>query len=325
MRLLVTGVSGLLGINLAAQLQGRCEITGVLRGENALAVPGHTPFRVITADLSQVGQVEHVLEQAAPDVVINCAALANIDYCERHPADAWQTNAHMPGWLARAAAERGVQLVHISTDAVFDGLRGAYTEDDPAAPINVYAQTKLAGEQAVAQANPHALIARVNFYGWSWVGTRSLAEWFFYQLAAGKAINGFTDIIFAPLLVNDMIEILMRMIERRLSGLYHVVSPEALSKYAFGQMIARAFGFDERLIVPVTHQQGGLVAPRAPRLDLRPDKLASALGENLPGQVAAAQRFAALQQAGYPQRVKALLAAPLVAAPQAADPSSPAS
>src|SRR5690606_37750820 len=114
---------------------------------------------------------------------------------------------------------------------------------------------------------------------------------FYHHLRAGRAVLGYDDVIFCPLLVNDMVAILLRMLERHLSGLYHVVSSECQSKYAFGRMLANAFGLDECLIAPSSYKDGRLAAARSPLLTLRSDKLAGALGEDLPGQLASMQRF----------------------------------
>jgi len=240
-------------------------------------------------------------------MIIHCAALTEVDRCEMYPEEAYQANTRLPGILARAAAQNGVRLLHISTDAIFDGQRGDYTESDEPGPINVYARTKLEGERSVAGANPDALIARVNFYGWSWQGSRSLAEYFYNNLACGSPVLGFTDLIFCPLLVNDLVEILLRMLERGLSGVYHVVSSEALSKYTFGRMLARHFSFDENLISPAPYTLANLKAPRSPLLSLRSEKLARDLGEALPGQETAMQRYVELYREGYPQVLRSAL------------------
>jgi dTDP-4-dehydrorhamnose reductase len=281
-----------------------------MRGERAVAAPECTPFDVIAADLTLPGQIEWVLEQSQPDIIVHCAALTDVDRCEMYPEEAYRANAWLPGALARAAAQNGVRLVHISSDAIFNGQRGDYTENDEPSPINVYGRTKLEGERAVAVANPEALIARVNFYGWSWQGQRSLAEYFYNNLTAGNPVFGFTDIIFCPLLVNDMVEILLRMFGRDLYGIFHVVSPETLSKFAFGRMLARQFGFDENLISPASYKIAHLTAPRAPLLTLRGDKLSSRLGEALPGQEIAMQRFAELFYQGYPRELRSALVKP---------------
>jgi dTDP-4-dehydrorhamnose reductase len=300
----------LLGLNLACLAGEQYEVTGVLRGRHAMAAPGRTPFAVIPADLTVPGEAERVLDAVQPDVVVHCAALTSVDACEGHPEEAYQVNTRLPGLLARAVAHTGVRLVHISTDSVFDGLRGDYREEDQPNPVNVYARTKLEGERAVAQACPGAFIARVNFYGWSWQGTRSLAEFFYNNLTAGTPFFGYEDVFFCPLLVNDLVDILLRAAERRLEGLYHVVSSECLSKYTFAMLLAEKFGLDANLISPASYKNGGLKAARSPILTLRGEKLAGALGVPLPAQEPAMDRFFALLRDGYPQKLRALFVEP---------------
>ena len=103
--------------------------------------------------------------------MIHCAALANVDACEADPAQARQLNTEVPGKLAEHVARGGARLLHVSTDAVFDGQRGGYTEEDAPNPLSVYARTKLEGEQARAgRPTPTAIVARVNLFGWSLIG-----------------------------------------------------------------------------------------------------------------------------------------------------------
>lgn len=301
-RFLVTGASGLLGLNFSLQAANQHELVAVVNRHGLKGVP----FPVVSADLIQPGMVERVLEVTQPEVMVNCAAVAILDTCEAQPELAYQVNAALPGTLAAAALRLGVRMVHISTDAVFDGVRGCYDEDDAPNPVNHYGKTKLAGERNVLEANPDALVARVNFYGWSLHGKRSLAEWFFYQLAAGQPVKGFTDVFFCPLEVTHLAEILLRMVELRLSGLYHVVSPECLNKYDFGVRIAHEFGFDEALLLPGSWQEGGLKAHRSANLQLKVDRLTQALGKMPPDQMAGLRRFHDLQRQGYPQRLLAM-------------------
>jgi len=279
-RILVTGASGLLGLNICLQFASSHAVTGVVHHHPLQSAP----FPVIHADLSAPGEVERVLALTQPELILHCAALANLEACENDPEQARQVNALLPGELAAAAAQRSSRMVHISTDAVFDGILGNYSESDAPNPLSVYARTKLEGEQNVLAANPHAVVARVNFYGWSLSGSRSLAEFFIKNLQEGKSVRGFTDVLFCPLFVNDLAWILLELAEKSLSGLFHVVSSEALSKYDFGRAIARWFGLDDSLIAPSSWKEGGLIAARSPNLTLSTQKLASALGRALPGQ-----------------------------------------
>jgi dTDP-4-dehydrorhamnose reductase len=314
MRILITGASGLLGLNLALEACKQHTVFGIVNQH-----PLHTnAFTVIQTDLLAPGALETLFEQTQPDWVIHCAALADLEACEADPALASQLNTELPRQLAHLCAQnsrhvtRGgarnhpVQLVHISTDAVFDGMRGGYKETDETNPVGVYSHTKLDAEQEVAAENPDAMIARVNLFGWSMKGTRSLAEFFFNNLSAGKQVNGFVDVIFCPLLANDLANLLLRMLELGLKGLYHVVGGECISKYDFGLRLAKRFGLDASLITPISVQQAGLKAARAPNLSLHTDKLTRALGKSLPGVSPALDRFYTLYQQGYPQMIRGI-------------------
>jgi dTDP-4-dehydrorhamnose reductase len=301
-RLLVTGASGLLGLNLALQTMDRFHVTGVT---NSHSLNG-APFAVLNVDLSRPGAFSRLVDQSRPDVVVHCAAQANIDVCENNPAQSMRLNAELPGEIAGVCARRGIALAHISTDAVFDGLRGDYREEDRPNPQSVYSRDKLAGEKAVLSANRQAVVARVNFYGWSLLGKRSLAEFFFYSLSAGKRVNGFTDVLFCPLVVNTLADTLIEMLRKDLCGMYHVFSRESQSKYQFGVAIARQFGLDESLVTPISVADSGLVAKRSPNLTMRVDKLEAALGHAMPTQVEGVSRLHTLYQAGHAAKIKAL-------------------
>ncbi|MDX1435245.1 MAG: SDR family oxidoreductase [Anaerolineales bacterium] len=299
MRVLVTGASGLLGLNLALAAAPEHTVYGVVH-RNRLRTDA---FTVIRADLLEDGAVERVLEQAQPDWIIHCAALANVDDCERHPELARRLNWELPKRLA-AATRGGARLMHISTDAVFDGARGDYTEEDAPNPLSVYARTKLDGERIVAEENPDAIVARVNLFGWSISGKRSLAEFFFNSLSQGKQVNGFTDVYFCPLLASHLAGLLLRMHGAGLRGLYHAVSAECLNKYDFGLAVADKFGFDARLITPIQVSQSGLTAARSPHLTLSTGKLAAALGAPLPSWREGLDAFYKQFREGYPERIR---------------------
>ncbi|HEX9012014.1 MAG TPA: SDR family oxidoreductase, partial [Anaerolineaceae bacterium] len=215
-------------------------------------------------------------------------------------------NACLPGWLAQETVRRGVRLLHVSTDAVFDGMRGNFSEEDAPNPRNTYARHKLAGERAVAEIDPGALIVRTVFYGWSLNGRRSLAEWFYNSLQAGTPVRGFTDAYFCPLHAEDLARLLLLSFDRGLSGVYHAASAEAISKFDFGVAVARLFGFDERLISPASVADSGLRASRSADLSLNTDKLAAALDIPLPGQMPGLWKFHKQKMDGTAERIRAM-------------------
>jgi dTDP-4-dehydrorhamnose reductase len=300
MKILVTGASGLLGLNLSLTGMEAHTIVGVDRSKLA-----GTPFELIKADLLDPEAEHHILDTVKPDAVIHTAALANLEACEEQPETARLLNAQLPGELADACVKRGIQMMHISTDAVFDGTKeGVYTEEDTPNPQGVYACTKLEGERNVLSANPDAVVVRVNFFGWSLSGTRSLPEFFINNLSAGKRAPGFTDVFFCPLFVGDLGEMLLKVLERELSGIYHVVGSESLSKYDFGVAIARRFDLDERLIEPVSVEKSTLKARRSHNLRLSVHKLSTALSVPIPGFSTGLDKFYTQSQQGYPQKLR---------------------
>jgi dTDP-4-dehydrorhamnose reductase len=213
-------------------------------------------------------------------------------------------NIELPEKLAKIVAKGGARLVHISTDAVFDGKRGDYSESDSPNPLSKYAETKLLGEEGVAAVNSEAIIARVNLFGWSLSGKRSLAEWFLNNLSANQHIPGFTDVYFCPLLANDLGKLLLEMLGKGLSGLFHVVSRECSSKYDFGQKLAVIFGYDRSLIQPVSIADSDLQVERSPILTLKSDKLARALGKPPPDLDSCLERFHQQCVDGYPKIIQ---------------------
>jgi dTDP-4-dehydrorhamnose reductase len=301
-RFLITGASGLLGLTFCIQTCRQHHVTGIVNTHPVIT----NEFVIIEADLCHFDSLARIVDEYKPEVIVHTAAMANVDLCETQPEAAYRLNALLPGQIAQIAQGAGIQLVHISTDAVFDGKHGHYNEEDVPAPLGVYARSKLEGEHLVLEHHPGALVARVNFYGWSLGGQRSLAEWFFNNLYSGASIKGFTDVFFCPLLVNDLVELLLRMVDLRLSGIYHVVSSECTSKYAFGQAIARRFGLNEKMIRPTSVNEGGLVAARSPDLSLSTAKLSRILGIPLPKQEEGIRRFYQQYLEGIPDKLRAM-------------------
>ncbi len=302
-KILVTGASGLLGLNLSLSLFRAYKVTGVIHQDELRSVP----YPVIVSDLSQNGEPEKIIDKIRPDMIIHTAAMANMETCEDQPQRAEEVNAILPGTIASVSKKHSIPLLHISTDAVFDGVAGNYKESDTSNPLSIYARTKYQGELNVAKENPKAIIARVNFFGWSLRGDRSLAEFFAYKLLAGGPVNGFTDVYFCTLHVTQLIEILMMMLDKNLSGTYHAVSHQAMSKFDFGRAIAKQFRLEEDLVRPISVKDSGLKAVRSPNLTLDTSKLAEALGHDLPDQGEGLKQFHDLYRRGFPQTLRSYL------------------
>jgi dTDP-4-dehydrorhamnose reductase len=301
MRLVVTGASGLLGINLCLVALGQGHhVTGLSHTRGLVGIP----FDLLRVDLADSASALSVIEGAQPEAIIHCAALADMNAAQKAPELAYQVNCEAAGALAKAASRWGIPLIHISTDAVFDGTTGGYREEDPVSPLSFYAQTKLAGEEVVMMMHPDAIIARVVFFGWSISGRRSLSEFFFNNMRDGQQVKGFTDALFSPLYVEDLADVLLEMLSVGLKGVYHVVSPESMSKYDFGVCIAERFGFDSDLIEPIRMQDLARGAPRSSNLALKPGKVQTALGHPLPTVEMGIERLYQRWLEQYPQQLQ---------------------
>ncbi len=290
--ILITGAGGLLGANLV--LEALASGHRVIAGDHQYPIR-HPEVDSLAADLCQAGAAESILAAKRPDWVIHCAAATSVDGCEDDPAMAFRLNRDMAQAVARGARAAGSRLVHISTDAVFDGERGGYQEEDRPSPINVYGQSKLEGEQVVGAADPQALIVRTNLYGWNAQPKQSLAEWFLAELQAGRPCPGFTDAWFSPILVNDLGRLLFAMLEAELTGVYHVAGGECVNKYDFGVRVARIFGLDPSLVEPVGAAQAALKARRGRNLCLSTQHSATALGMKMPDVATGLLKFRALR------------------------------
>lgn len=299
-RILIAGAGGLLGINLALEAARHYEVFGVLH-DQTLNDPG---FETLQADLLEPGEIARVLDESKADWVINCVALANLDAAEQNPELAQRLNTELPGRLALETAKRGMRFLQVSTDAVFDGVKGDYDEEDAPLPLSVYGRTKRLAELAVKAAHPHVLIVRPNFFGWSVSGERSLAEFFYNNLSANRETPGYTDRIFCPLLATDLASMMLALLVKNSRGIYHAASSDQLSKYDFGVEIAKRFGLNADLIRPMETKD--ITAPRALNLTLRTTRVAKVLGHRPPTIKEGIEKLFDQFQSGYRSRLLAM-------------------
>lgn len=203
----------------------------------------------IEVDLTQAGAAA-ALRASRPDLVVNCAAITDVDWCEKHPEETRLVNADVPARLALLTAEAGIPLIQISTDSVFDGRRGNYSELDAPNPLNVYAAAKLDGETAVLSSSTRHLVIRTNIFGVTPAHAvrMGLASWLIQQLSNGRPVRGFRDALFSPLHVGDLSRLLLRAAGIPLAGLFHLGSSAPISKLDFALLLAEKLELDRSLI-----------------------------------------------------------------------------
>ncbi|HTK37980.1 MAG TPA: dTDP-4-dehydrorhamnose reductase [Pyrinomonadaceae bacterium] len=230
MKVLITGAGGLVGSHLTDQLS---------RSHDVLAL-GRTDLDITDAD-----QVFAFVEKESPDVIINCAVL-DVDECERDPEKAASVNVTGPENLAKTGSDSGAEIVHFSTNYVFNGKRdsGYYTIDDEREPINIYGQTKLDGERAVQAACERSYIVRT-----SWVfgkGKDSFLSTAGDSLKAGRKISAITDMQASTTFAKDLVGRVEEIVNRKRYGIYQIVNSGICSYYDFAKEVAKIVGLSEQ-------------------------------------------------------------------------------
>ena len=289
---LVTGGGGFLGSNAGIFLQGRAIAAGFARTEQQTQ---RYFDQSISGDLRDPKGTSEAIRKIKPDVILHCAAISRHQECERNPELALEINAEATRILARTAQEIGARFIQISTDAVFDGGRGMYTEMDTPNPFSQYGETKLLGEQA-ASSETSALILRTNFFGWSPSGTSSILEFFVNALEGNHHVKGFTDFTVSTTYVESLLDAIWALNSRKAEGVFHIASKDPMSKYDFGIEIAKVFSLDAQLIEAVSET----IEPRAGvnkrNISLDSTKYENFTGLVLPTQLAGIQRAKAARE-----------------------------
>lgn len=236
-KIYITGIAGLLGSNLAQELKGKYEITGVDMVREGI---GEVQYNVF--DMSDYARLREDIENQKPDVLIHTVAVVNVDKCEVEKELAEHINADLTRKVADVCVENHIKMIYISTDAVFDGtLSRMYEETDKVHPINEYAKTKYRGEIFTAKCENN-LILRTNIYGLNIQQKKSFGEWIVEALKNDEELNMFEDIYFSPILVNELAEVIDKCIEKDLNGVYHACGTGMINKYEFGLKVKEIFG-----------------------------------------------------------------------------------
>lgn len=289
MRVLITGANGLVGSRLIALLSARGHVViGVGRGSQRVA----GSFQYFSFDLADSRAIASTVLAARPEAIINAGSMTDVDGCEAAAAEAFRINGVAPGEVALAARKVGAHLVHVSTDYVFDGEAGPYTEEAVPNPRGVYALSKHIGEQAVRALGASWAIARTAVvYGWPAAGRPNFGSWLLGALGRGEPVHLFEDQFVSPSLADSVAEQLAELAERRLSGFWNVCGADVVNRVQFGQALCGEFGFDARAIIPSRIAEAKLKSPRPARSGLRSDKASALLAAKPLGLTTSLARF----------------------------------
>ncbi|GAB5518273.1 MAG: dTDP-4-dehydrorhamnose reductase [Rhodothermales bacterium] len=252
-RVLITGANGLLGQALVRWMCQFPQYDVLATGRDAAprfprTSCGYTPF-----DITNDAQRRQLFLDFTPDVVVNCAAMTQVDTCETERQRCWQINVDAVTGLAQQCLQHGAKLIQVSTDFIFDGEDGPYTEKAHPIPVNYYGKSKLAAENAVRGAglDQWGVTRTILLYGTAPGLSRSnIVLWVVDKLTKGEPIHVVTDQWRTPTYAPDLAEGIERMIRFDKYGTYHLSGREFLSIYDFALLIADVFELDASLVHP---------------------------------------------------------------------------
>lgn len=267
-RILITGANGLLGQALVARMSRFPEYDVLATGRDDAPRFRGSSCGYAPLDITKPSEVKALFNDFTPNVVVNCAAMTEVDRCDEERSACWAVNARAVQHLAEQCQEHGARLVQVSTDFVFDGEDGPYREDARPNPVNYYGRSKLAAENAARGAgmSKWAIVRTILLYGTGRaLGRSNFVLWLLDELMNGNPVHIVTDQWRTPTYVEDLAIGIERLVHYEKTGVYHLSGRELLSIYDFALTVADVFGQDPSLIHPVTSDYFDTAAPRPPR------------------------------------------------------------
>ncbi|MCB0742377.1 MAG: dTDP-4-dehydrorhamnose reductase [Ignavibacteriae bacterium] len=260
-RILLIGSNGMLGQCVVENLRNRNDIELTLASAEDTSFFDNISYSKL--DISNKKEVKKIVLDFYPDYIINVAAYTNVDKCESEKELAWNINVNGVEYLAKYSVPSNAHLIHISTDYVFDGLAGPYSENDLPNPISYYGRSKLAGENVIKKFDIKSTILRTNvLFGPTKFGRPDFVKWVFNSLSENKNIRIVTDQINNPTYIEDLAQAIITICDSEKTGLFNIGGAELLNRFEFTKEIAEYFNLDFNLVEPIITADLNQPAPR---------------------------------------------------------------
>ena len=282
MKILITGSNGLLGQKLVKQLLNKnISFLASSKGENRNPQCPNTHY--VQMDITNPSQVSAIFQEYLPSAVIHTAAITNVDYCESNISECKEVNVAATKILFHAAQSINAQLIALSTDFVFDGVRGNYKETDAPNPLSVYAKSKLAAEQLLQVSNYKnwAIVRTIIVFGEGNNLSRSnIVLWAKEALTSGKELNIIDDQFRAPTWADDLAWACIRIAKMKKKGMFHISGPETFSIYDLVLRVAKFCGLETESLNKTTSESLNQAAKRPPKTGFDLTKARKEIGYN---------------------------------------------
>ena len=280
LKVVITGSNGLLGQNVLSLLlkeKERYSVFGFSRGVNR---SGRTDFEYVDIDITNQKHLREKLLFIAPHFIINTAAMTNVDACENNRDACFDLNVNAVAYLIAICSEINAHLIHLSTDFIFDGEKGNYTEDDLPNPLSYYGETKLASENLLQKSHiEYTILRTILVYGLVHKMSRSnIVLWLRESLEQGKEITIVDDQFRTPTYVEDLALACKLSMDKKATGIFNISSSQLLSVYEIAQQVARTFNLESALIKPIATATLNQTAPRPPKTGFDLSKTNQILG-----------------------------------------------
>lgn len=282
MKILITGSNGLLGQKLVELLSQNPDIQLIATSKGKNRISFTNDYEYLEMDITNAEQVEETIENTRPDAIIHTAAMTNADQCEGEKNLCWTMNVKATEYLIKASEKHQIFFCYLSTDFVFDGVAGPYSEEDLPSPLSFYGWSKFAGEEVVKRAKcSWSIVRTVLVYGVvSDMSRSNIILWVKKSLEAKQHIKVVTDQFRTPTLAENLAMGCYLVVNQRAEGIFHISGKDFLTPHEMAIKTADFFGLDKSLITPVNADTFTQAAQRPLRTGFMLNKAISVLGYN---------------------------------------------
>jgi dTDP-4-dehydrorhamnose reductase len=288
-KILITGSNGLLGQKLVYRLKERKDVDLIATSKGENRILNKDGYTYVSLDITSKEEVENTISKFLPDVIINTAAMTNVDACETQPEICRKLNVDAVSYLLKAVKNQELNnpnykchFIHLSTDFIFDGENGPYDENAIPAPLSIYGQSKLDAETLVINSGlNYAIVRTIIVYGIVDGMSRSnIVLWAREALLKGQKINVVNDQFRTPTLAEDLADGCILIADKGATGIFNISGKDFMSIYDLVVQVADYFKLDKNLINPISSSSLNQPAKRPPKTGFILDKAMKELGYN---------------------------------------------